>query len=394
MNRVLHVLGSLGTGGVETNLLSLTPALRDHGYESELWSYNGGVLEPEFRRVMSVVHRPDRLSSIRALRVPQIVSQVAAIVRDRDISVVSAPHLWASFFAGLAAQRTGRPSVPHLQCAYWFTARDFPGFRGYPLHRRALFTLVYRTRLSTHVIAASRAHAGRMLERGVVPGRISIIPNCVDFPAPESIDPVHAAKAVAWPRGEFRCLLVGRLIQQKAHENFLLAMASLQRRASGVCGVVVGDGPLRSELEASCNQKGLCDRVGFAGVRREIPQIMSAADVLVLPSVWEINPVVVIEAMSMGLPVIGTDIQGTSELVQHGVTGLLVTPNDPEALAGAILRLSHDRPFLRRLGENALLHARTEHSPDRIAGRVSEAYDQARNAKATVNRVTLASLQV
>ena len=113
-------------------------------------------------------------------------------------------------------------------------------------------------------------------------------------------------------------------------------MAQVQEHIPTVQLLLVGDGELRGDLEAQTRSLGLSEIVTFAGHRADIPEILATLDLFVLPSLWEGMLNAVLEAMAAGLPVVATAVGGTAEVVVDGVTGLLVTPRDPDALANAI----------------------------------------------------------
>jgi len=112
----------------------------------------------------------------------------------------------------------------------------------------------------------------------------------------------------------------------------------------------VGEGPLRSALEAQVGREGLEGWIHFLGRRNDVPDILHAGDVFVFPSRWEGFPVAVMEAMAAGLPVVASDVGGISELVQEGKTGMLVPPKDPIALFESLRKLLNDRDFRQRMG--------------------------------------------
>ncbi len=116
---------------------------------------------------------------------------------------------------------------------------------------------------------------------------------------------------------------------------------------------LVGDGPLRPVVEKTVVEMGLEGRVLFLGVRNDVPKLLAASDVLVLSSEYEGVPLTVLEAMAAGKPVIATAVGGVPELVEDGVTGILVPPRNPEALAQGILRLAKDADLRQRMGKAA-----------------------------------------
>jgi glycosyltransferase involved in cell wall biosynthesis len=150
-------------------------------------------------------------------------------------------------------------------------------------------------------------------------------------------------------RGERALLLIpARLDPLKGHEFALEAL----RRLDGVQAIFAGDGPDRERLEALTEELGLRPRVTFLGFRDDLPRLLACTDVAVLPSLSEGLPLAALEALAAGTPLVATSVGGTGEAVVDGVTGLLVPPRDPDALAAAIRRVLSD-PFEARIRAEA-----------------------------------------
>ena len=182
------------------------------------------------------------------------------------------------------------------------------------------------------------------------------------------IDPGRFAPIPRRRNGPFRLITVGRLSPEKGHLVLLSALERLARTGRQLRLTVVGDGPFRKSLEKAAAQKGLADQVTFTGwVNNDaVAALYGEADAFALASFAEGLPVVLMEAMATGLPCVATRITGIPELIEHGRSGLLVTPAEDAALADAIARLYDDPELCAQIGE---------------AGRrrVVEDYDSAKN---------------
>ena len=143
---------------------------------------------------------------------------------------------------------------------------------------------------------------------------------------------------------------VTRLSPQKAPLDFVAAAAQVAARRPDVHFVVVGDGPLRAEVEAQVAAAGLAGRFHLTGLRRDVPDLLHSFDVFVLTSLWEGLPRVLIQAMAAGLAVVATAVDGNAEAVEDGVNGFLTPPGDPQALAAALLRLLGDPALAGQMG--------------------------------------------
>ena len=162
----------------------------------------------------------------------------------------------------------------------------------------------------------------------------------------------NAAEPEEHVDGLLQLLSVGRLELVKGHSILLHALAELRRRGLSLELKIIGDGSRRPHLERLSRKLGLGDSVIFAGAvgQNEIPSLYMEADIFCVPSLGEGGPVVAMEAMAVGLPIVASNTGGIPELVEHGVTGLLVPPGHPRALADGIERLIRDRALRRRLG--------------------------------------------
>lgn len=203
-------------------------------------------------------------------------------------------------------------------------------------------------RLSDRVVAPSRATA-RELARDYGVAGAAVIPNGV---AP--LPPAEAgAEAPSVPAGSPVVLYAGRLRTRKAVAVLLEAFARLRREVPGAALVLVGDGEQRPALEDQARRLGIEKAVRFTGAvpRDEMARRLAAADLFCLPSLYEGFPLAILEAMAAGLPVVATAVAGVPEAVEHGVTGLLVPPEDADALARALGELARDPERRRLLGE-------------------------------------------
>jgi glycosyltransferase involved in cell wall biosynthesis len=201
--------------------------------------------------------------------------------------------------------------------------------------RRATYNRASRVVVQTESVLRQVAGSTRW--------RCAVIPNPV----------AGATGAFGKGGGSRRLLSIGRLTHQKGIDILLRAFANVAADFPEWRLAVVGDGPLRAELAALATSLGLQERVEWMGMQRA-DAVLASAEIFVLPSRFEGFPNALCEAMAHGLAVIATDCpSGPREIVRHEVDGLLVAPEDPRALAGAIRRLLLDPDERRRLGERA-----------------------------------------
>jgi len=165
----------------------------------------------------------------------------------------------------------------------------------------------------------------------------------------------------------------GRLVPQKGHHMLLDAISVVAEKHPNVTYLFLGDGPLRDELEDAVEQRQLCERVVFLGFRSDLPELLSSADLVVIPSLFEGGPYVVPEAMAAGKPVLSTDVGFVREILVNSEMGRIVAPGDRNELARALDQLlSAGQARLAQMGGVARQHMQGMWSPERI---VADAYD-------------------
>jgi glycosyltransferase involved in cell wall biosynthesis len=137
-------------------------------------------------------------------------------------------------------------------------------------------------------------------------------------------------------------------------EYFIRAAAELRRENPALRFLVVGEGPLRPELEALAQQLDLAGLLYFTGYRRDVPAILARLSAYVQPSLSEGQGITVLEAMAAGIPVVATAVGGLQEMISHGKNGLLVEPGSASGLSSAVSAILNDRPLSKELTEQAL----------------------------------------
>ncbi len=166
---------------------------------------------------------------------------------------------------------------------------------------------------------------------------------------------------------------VGRLAAQKNLGALLEAFATMGDLDAVL--LLAGAGPQRAALEAVAERLGIAERVRFLGVRRDVPDLLAATDVFVLPSLWEGNPLGILEAMAAGVPVVATRVGGVPEFVRDGETGILVPPADVHALGAALRRIATDAPLRSALGARARRVAADRFDIGRMIAEYERLYD-------------------
>jgi glycosyltransferase involved in cell wall biosynthesis len=172
-------------------------------------------------------------------------------------------------------------------------------------------------------------------------------------------------------------VVVANLIPYKGHDDLVAAFARIADRLPDWVCLCAGGGAKRAEALAERAQAaGLGLRVRFLGPRDDVPDLLAAADLAILPSHEEGFPNAAIEAMAAGLPLIATRVGGIPEAVVDGLTGVLVSPHEPDALAGAILRLATSPETRSAMGAAGRVRAREEFGLEKCVGRYATLYER------------------
>ncbi len=190
-------------------------------------------------------------------------------------------------------------------------------------------------------------------EEGVKPDKVVVILNGIEpvnIPDPSTGEKLR--KEIGLKSSDFVYLTVSRLTLQKGHTYLLEAVPIiLNCFPENTIFLFVGEGHQREILEKKMTHLGLTKKVQFLGVRKDIPGILSLADVFVLPSLWEGLPLALLEAMSVGLPVVATRVEGVESIINDGENGYLVPPKDVQALAKALIKIRANPESLNSFGK-------------------------------------------
>jgi glycosyltransferase involved in cell wall biosynthesis len=326
--RVMQVIQELTYGGAERIVATLSRRLEETGAHASVASSGGAV--PALPNV-SVAPLP--MIERRIDRVAAAALALRRALRRERPEIVHAHNPGMALITAAATAR-GR-TTPALVTVHGVPEEDYPSaarvlrFAGLPV-----------IGCGPGVTAALEEHGVRVL---------ATVVNGV-APVGGGADANRLRESVGLAPGLRLVVAVGRLVPQKNHALALRAIAAVPEAAL----VVVGDGPLRSELETLTKTLGLEERVCFTGARGDARQLISAADAFLLSSSWEGLPLVALEALAAGTPLVATAVRGVRELVQDGQTALLAPPNEADALAAALRRALTERPLADELRANGL----------------------------------------
>lgn len=355
MTRVLEVLGR-AAGGVARHVAHVTGALDGvDGLEIDIAG-----------RADVPVTMPKQ---VRPLHIPQgwrghrrAVGALREIERDYD--VVHAHGLRAGVDAALAARKGGPPVVVTV---HNLVQADIVGAARAVVYRRTEAAVV---RLADRVIAPSRQIADHLRTYGKDTRHIEVLHVAAESFARANRSSEEVRAELGLTPQEKLVVTASRLVKQKALHVMIDAIAELD----GVVLAIVGRGQLETELRRRAAAKGVERRTHFLGFRDDVADLVAAADVACLSSVWEAVPLAAQEAAFLGTPVVATDVGGTGELIEDGVTGRLVPPNRPSALAGALADVLADPDRAQAYADAARARVAADFSATAMLGRLAEIY--------------------
>lgn len=363
---ILFVIDGLEFGGGERVFLQLAAGLRD-GYQLFVAAMPGGSFENELKR-LKIQFLPIDISRRISLKP---ILQIKNIIRNKKIDLVHSQGARADFFARVAG-RIAR--VPHIFCTI---AMPVEGFDVGPLRK-----MIYRfmdwlsERYVACFIVVSDSLKRTLIEGREIPAqRVVRIYNGIELDQYRlDAEHVNLRKEFGIPQDVLLIGAIGRMVWQKGFEYFIESIPAIIKTFPKVRILIVGDGPLRKSLEALSEELRVKDNVIFTGFRSDIKEILSAIDILVIPSLLEGFPMITLEAMAMAKPIVATNIDGITEQITDEKDGILVPPKNSEALARAVIRVLADKESAKALGLAARKKVEQEFSVEKMVAETEKVY--------------------
>ncbi|RIL04734.1 hypothetical protein DCC79_16495 [bacterium] len=370
--RVLHGRSSATMYGPERSLLLLVPPLAARGVQTQLLAvYRRAPDAPEIHPWIQAA----RDAGLDAGQVIDpgpfslgVVRRVARRIGASGADVLHTHDYKTNILGGLAARRPDR-SLPWVATVHLHTDTT----RRLRVYRTLdLFLL----RLADRVVTVSRDQCHMLLRRGVDRRRIALIPTVIDSGAfaARMGDAAASRSALGLPGDAAVITLIGRLTPQKGVEDLLDAARLVCDARPEARFLIAGHGPLREDLEARAAGLGLNGAVRFLGYCADIPPLLAASDIVVLPSRAEGLPLVLLEALAAGRPVVASRVGGIPDVVRDNETGLLVPPNAPDRVADGLLDLLAHPDRAQAMGLAGRSLVRRQFSPEHAARRLAAIY--------------------
>jgi glycosyltransferase involved in cell wall biosynthesis len=376
--KIYRIIGRLVVGGPAIHAINLNLGMNSNRFESVLVC---GIENPGEHSLIDDAHS----RGLKPLVIPEVVSE--ANLKPRDIKALlklyrlfrrEQPHIVhthtakAGFIGRLAACLARVPIVVHTYHGHILHGYYSP-FKSWILRRMERILSCLTDRL---IAVSGQVKSDLICYHVAPPEKIVVIPLGLELKPFVDCDAHGGAfrNELGLNNGHRLVGIVGRMVPVKNHRLFLDAAASVAAEEPVARFVVVGDGPLRQDMEQHALALGIGDRVLFTGWRRDMPKIYADLDVLVVSSNNEGTPVSAIEAMAARCPVVATRVGGVPDLVRDGETGYLVPAEDAEALSAAILRILEDPQTASRMAKTARAIAVQRFNTDRLIADIERLY--------------------
>jgi len=362
-HRIVHITKATGMYGSEKHLLTLLPALtRDYQVACIVLKESKKPVDDYLHLLGSAGIEVYPLVADHDI-VPRTFTQLRKLLCSITPALVHTHLIHGDVYGILAATATG------CRCIVSTRHNDDTFRRRLPVK---IVNRLLARRIKTLIAISDWVATFAHTVEGIPREKIITIHYGIDPPPCE-----HPAQSVRSALGlteeHILCGITARLVEQKGHHDLITAFALAAAQCPRLRLVIAGDGPLRSELEAQVRSHCPEGSVFFTGYRRDIGDVLASLDVFVHPSRWEGFGLAILEAMALGIPVIGTRVSAIPELV--GDAGILVAPRDSAALADAMVQLARDPSLRHNLGRAAHLRYRTMFSVANMVEKTAAVYE-------------------
>lgn len=348
--KVIHMTEGAGWGGMEAHLYSLLPGLQARdSFEVECITFHQGLLSERLRdrgiktKVLSRLGKLDFFVLIRLIR----------YFRSSKVDIIHLHGYLAIFYGILAAVMSGIPvKVITLHAS---STHGTPNKKLTKLNFYLWLAYFLMKKSKAYAIAVSKETYDKHLrEKKISKEHMTVIHNGIAIEENQSCDSGVAKRDLGVKDKDFIVGIVGRIDKNKGHIYFVEAAQSILEERKDVHFVIVGNGPMEKELKAFCTENNLEEYVHFLGFQDNILAYLSLMDILVIASSSEGIPYTLLESMAKGIPVVATNVGGIPEVIHDGVSGLLVPPRDPGAIATCVMSLLDNEPLRKRLSRKGL----------------------------------------
>lgn len=356
--KVCFLVGTLGRGGAERQLLYMLKALKKCGIDVRILCLTKGESYEEEIRSLGIPIEWIGKSQNRGLRLINVINNL----RKNPADILQSSHFFTNIYVGLAGKILKLPSIGAIRNDLLSEVRS---------HK---YLGQWQVSLPDFLIVNSKLAYNRAIERGISPQKIEFVQNVV-----ESIE--IKSKQTSISESATKILFVGRLVKQKRPELFIQLAATFIKKfpKTPLQFQIAGDGILRNELELLARTLGLSsNQLKFLGVCSDMSAVYKQVDILVSTSEHEGTSNVILEAMAHGLPVIATKVGGTPDILNEK-RGILIEPGNEDELIEAASTLIFDDKLRVQLGSGGRKYVKANHSAEHLQTQLTTIYEKLLN---------------
>ena len=362
--KVLHVVEDLKIGGLERIIASIVLGLNRDRYEAKVWCLaEGGQIAEELIDWGVEV----KMLGMRSYYNPVQIITLSRLLRSEKIKILHTHGYFGSTFGRLAAIFARVPIVlAHVHSTYY-------GYKKRNIVIEKLLSL-----FTDKIICVSEAVKRFVVEiEGIGENKTCLIHNGVEIPGAFEADPSVNRNSFGFSEEDYVAITIASLTPNKGHRVLIDAIEIISPKYNDLRLLIVGDGPLRDNLGAYAEELQLSSKIVFTGQRDDINLLLKLADILILPSMErEGLGIAIIEAMAVGLPVIGTRLGGIPEAIEENVNGLLFAPGNSEELAAAIEKLIADHAIREKMGRMGKKIYEEKFTAEKMVTNIESLYDE------------------
>jgi glycosyltransferase involved in cell wall biosynthesis len=376
VKKILHIVEDLKVGGLEKVLASIVLSLDPSKYDVQVWclARGGEIAQVLIEKGMSV-----RILQMKSYYNPLNIVRLSLAMKRERFQLVHTHGYFAGTFGRIAAVLARVPVlIAHVHSTY------------YHYSKRNLLIEKFLSYFTDRIVCVSQAVERFVtVNERICKEKTCLIYNAVDFPDP--IDGAHRKKIRASLGADAEAIIiaiVASLTANKGHGFLISAFQQIFSTHPLTRLLIVGDGPLRDQLETATRQLMIDQAVVFTGIRKDVFDLLQLSDIFVLPTqIREGLGVALIEAMAVGLPVIGTGIGGIPEVIEDGENGFLVSPGSSEQLAEALKKLVNDQALRTVMGHRGRKIYEEKFTLPRMIRQIETLYDHFLERKVIAFRI-------
>jgi len=358
---IMHIVFSLDTGGAERMVYELAKRLDKGNFDCSVCSLTGeGVFSNRLRKAGINVFCINKSKGVDF----SLFLKLVKIFKKERIDIVHTHDSSTILYGTIAAKLAGVPCVINTEHGgiYFETPR-----------KKIISRFLWR--LNNRVVCVSNSIKNDLNQMGLLNSKAEVIPNGIGLDKFDiEVDIKQKRKELGLSSSDFVICSVGRLSKEKNQKMLIDSAEYILEEIPNAKFIIVGDGPLKENLQYLVHSKGLEKYVIFLGEREDVPEILKISDCFVNCSNYESFGLAIVEAMASGIPVVATDSGGVGEIIRNDEIGTLIFRNDTKGLIEAVVRLKKGKEFLQGLIQKGKEYAQTHYVLNRMVDKYNNLY--------------------